>query len=143
MTIPNDPIGAAKGLRTIIMEARSETEANRCLAPSVTEALIETGLCRLAVPSELGGHEADPLTILKVWEELAGAEASVAWTVWNCALPSLQSRHLSHPVRKEILGDSRRIMASSTRPQGKAIVENGGYRVSGRWSLVSGCELAD
>ena len=42
-----------------------------------------------------------------------------------------------------IFGDRRRLFATSTRPSGRAVVTEDGFRVSGRWSLVSGCELAD
>jgi alkylation response protein AidB-like acyl-CoA dehydrogenase len=35
------------------------------------------------------------------------------------------------------------VTANSTRPSGRAIASPGGFRISGRWSLVSGCELAD
>jgi alkylation response protein AidB-like acyl-CoA dehydrogenase len=35
------------------------------------------------------------------------------------------------------------LFAGSTRPTGQAVTTRGGYRLSGRWSLVSGCELAD
>jgi alkylation response protein AidB-like acyl-CoA dehydrogenase len=34
------------------------------------------------------------------------------------------------------------ILANSTRPSGRAVVVEGGYRVSGRWSLVSGCQFS-
>src|SRR5215469_2867364 len=34
------------------------------------------------------------------------------------------------------------IAANSTRPSGQAHVVDGGFRLSGRWSPVSGCELA-
>jgi indole-3-acetate monooxygenase len=42
-----------------------------------------------------------------------------------------------------IFNDSSRIFAGSTRPTGQAVPTQGGFRLSGRWSLVSGCELAD
>jgi len=35
------------------------------------------------------------------------------------------------------------LFAGSTRPTGRAVTTQGGFRLSGRWSLVSGCELAD
>jgi alkylation response protein AidB-like acyl-CoA dehydrogenase len=80
---------------------------------------------------------------LRVYEELAGAEASVAWIAWNNSLPGLLSCHLSDSVRAELFGDADKLFANSTRPSGKAMAADGGFRVSGRWSLVSGCELAD
>ena len=80
---------------------------------------------------------------LQVYEELAWADASAAWIAWNNQLVCLASRHASDAVRTELFSDDRRLFANSTRPSGKAVVAESGFRVSGRWSLVSGCELAD
>ena len=143
MSSLSDPLQAARSLRPSILESRQETEATRRLAPAIVEGLIETGLCRLAVPASLGGHEANPLIALEIFEELAGAEASVAWIVWNNALPCFSSAVFSDAMRTELFSDASRVFANSTRPSGKAVVTEGGFRVSGRWSLVSGCELAD
>jgi len=143
MATTSDPLSAARALRVTIRNARQETEEARRLAPPVVKGLIETGLCRLAVPANLGGHEAEPVVALKVYEELAGAEASVAWIAWNNALPCLLSCHLSDSVRAELFGDASKLFANSTRPSGRAMAVDGGFRVSGQWSLVSGCELAD
>lgn len=143
MAISNDPLQAARALRTTIQQARRETEESRRLAPQVVQGLIESGLCRLAVPASLGGHEAAPLVTLQVYEELASVEASVAWVAWNHSLPALFSRHLTDTVRAELFGDAGKLFANSTRPSGRARIVDGGFRVSGRWSLVSGCELAD
>ena len=142
MATLNDPLQAAQSLRETILEHRRETEEARRLAPQIVEGLIETGLCRLVVPASLGGYEADPVTFVRTLEELAGAEASVAWIAWNNALPCFSMRYLSDTVRTELFSDTSWLLANSTRPSGKAIVADGGFRVSGRWSLVSGCELA-
>jgi alkylation response protein AidB-like acyl-CoA dehydrogenase len=80
---------------------------------------------------------------LTVLETLAGAEASVSWFVWNSTLPCFWARFLSDAARERIFGDSSRLFAGSTRPTGRAVPVKGGNRLSGRWSLVSGCELAD
>jgi alkylation response protein AidB-like acyl-CoA dehydrogenase len=80
---------------------------------------------------------------LKVYEELSGAEASVAWIAWNNSLPALFSCHLSDSVRAELFGDAKKLFANSTRPSGSATAIDSGFRVSGQWSLISGCELAD
>ena len=143
MATLGDPLQAAQDLRATILDARQETEEKRRLASSVVEGLIETGLCRLAVPADSGGHEAEPLVALYVFEELAKAEASVAWVAWNNALPCFSSAVFPDAMRTELFGDPKRLFANSTRPTGKAVVVDGGFRVSGRWSLVSGCELAE
>ena len=143
MTTLKDPLLAAQALRETIQKHRKETEESRGLAPQIVEGLIEAGLCRLVVPSSLGGYEVAPVRFVQTLEELASAEASVAWIAWNNALPCFSARHLSEAPRKELFSDARRLFANSTRPSGKAVVADGGFRVSGRWGLVSGCELAD
>src|SRR5215475_7984802 len=80
---------------------------------------------------------------LHVLETLAGAEASVAWILWNNTLPCFWARFLDDAGRERIFGDARRLFAGSARPTGQAVPTAGGFRLSGRWSLVSGCELAD
>src|SRR4029453_8351711 len=80
---------------------------------------------------------------LSVLEALAGAEASVSWLIWNNTLPCFWARFLDAAGRERIFGDARRLFAGSTRPTGQAVTTGGGFRLSGRWSLVSGCELAD
>ena len=74
---------------------------------------------------------------------LAGAEASVSWLIWNNTLPCFWARFFDDAWRARVFGDSRRLFAGSTRPTGRAVTTGGGFRLSGRWSLVSGCELAD
>jgi indole-3-acetate monooxygenase len=143
MATLNDPLLAAQALRETIQKHRKETEETRGLAPQIVEGLIEAGLCRLVVPASLGGYEAAPVLFVQTLEELASAEASVAWIAWNNALPCFSARYLVEAQRRELFGDARRLFANSTRPSGKAVVVDGGFRVSGRWGLVSGCELAD
>ncbi len=98
----SDPLRAAQALRTTIRATRQETEEARRLAPQVVEGLIDAGLCRLAVPASLGGHEAEPVVALQVYEELAWADASVAWIAWNnqCA----ERRALRVPLYAQVRG---------------------------------------
>ena len=56
---------------------------------------------------------------------------------------SFWGRFLTPAARAEVFGNAEWLYACSTRPSGKAVIEGDGYRVSGRWSLVSGCELSE
>ena len=118
-------------------------EGTRQLSRAVVAALIDRQLLRLAISSGEGGLEATPAEICEAVEELASADASPAWIVWNNTLPGLLSRHLGEDARSALLADRRLVTANSTRPSGRAIPSGSSFRVSGRWSLVSGCELAD
>lgn len=138
-----EALNATRGLLPLIQAVRDETESGRCLAPRLVTALRHERLGRLALPAELAGYALPPVEILEILELLAGIEASAAWIVWNNTLPCYFARFLSPQSRAEIFGDAEGIYASSTRPSGRAAVEQDGYRVKGRWSLVSGCEIAD
>jgi alkylation response protein AidB-like acyl-CoA dehydrogenase len=138
-----DVLEATREILPLIMRHRGETESARCIAQPVVESLRQSRLCRLAIPQELQGRELPTPDALKVYELLASAEASVGWIVWNNTLPCFWGRFLEPTVRAEIFGNPDWLHASSTRPSGKAVVDGAGYRVTGRWSLVSGCELSE
>jgi alkylation response protein AidB-like acyl-CoA dehydrogenase len=138
-----DAASAARELSPLITRLRGDTEAGRRIAQPIVDRLVATRLCRMVVVKELQGLELPIAQALEVYEELARAEASVSWIVWNNALPCFFGRLLDRATRGEIFGDPSWLYASSTRPTGTASVEKGGYRVNGRWSLVSGCELAE
>jgi alkylation response protein AidB-like acyl-CoA dehydrogenase len=130
----------ADGLRDLILENRDATEKNRKIAEPVVEALNERRLGRLVLPAEYSGWGgASPREALEVYETLARAEASVAWIVWVNSLPCWFARFLSADARQEVFGGPAAVLASSTRPTGRARVEGDSYVVNGRWSLVSGC----
>ncbi len=136
-------LAAARELEDSIRELRNDTEAQRRIAEPIVTQLKHCKLARMTLPTSLDGLESSPVEALQVYEALAGAEASVAWIVWNNSLPCLFSRYLADASRTEIFGNSNDLHANSTRPSGTAIAVEDGYRVSGRWSLVSGCELAE
>jgi alkylation response protein AidB-like acyl-CoA dehydrogenase len=77
---------------------------------------------------------------MEVFEELARADASVAWCVWN-GNTHWTAAQLSPEAAQTMHSDPDVVTANSTRTSGQAHIADGGYRVKGRWSLVSGCQL--
>ena len=138
----NEIVTAAERLLPLIRELRHTTEQDRRIAAPIVHAIRESDLCRMLLDTG-APPPYTPDEWLRVLETLAGAEASVAWLMWNNTLPCLWARFLGDAGRERIFGDSRRLFAGSTRPTGQATPTKGGFRLSGRWSLVSGCELAD
>jgi alkylation response protein AidB-like acyl-CoA dehydrogenase len=134
---------AARELSHLLVAQRDETERERRLPAQIVERLVDTGLSRVAIAREYDGLELPLTESLELYEVLAAAEASASWIVWNNSLPCFLSRYLDAPTRRELFADRRSMHAVSTRPTGRATPERDGYRVSGRWSLVSGCELAE
>ena len=138
----NEIVTVAERLLPLICELRHTTERDRRIADPIVHEIRERGLCRMLLDTGAPPRYT-PGAWLRVLETLAGAKASVSWLIWNNALPCLWSRFLDDGGRERVFGDSRRVFAGSTRPTGQAVITGGGFRLSGRWSLVSGCELAD
>jgi alkylation response protein AidB-like acyl-CoA dehydrogenase len=132
----------AESLIPLIRERRHTTENDRRIAEPIVRAIRKSDLCRMLLDTGAPPRYT-PEEWLKVLETLAGVEASVSWLVWNNTLPCFWARFLDDAGRARVFGDTSRLFAGSTRPTGQAVTTPGGFRLSGRWSLVSGCELAD
>jgi hypothetical protein len=138
----NEIVSVAEGLIPLIRELRHTTENDRRIAEPIVQAIRASELGRMLLDTGAPPQHT-PEEWLSVLETLAGAEASVSWLIWNTTLPCFWSRFLDDAGRARIFGEPRRLFAGSTRPTGKAVATEKGFRLSGRWSLVSGCELAD
>ncbi len=131
----------AHRFRPRIIAERDVIEASRRLPEDLARDLARAGFFRIFLPAAYGGLDLTPMAGIEVFEELARADASVAWCVWN-GNTHWTAAQLSPEAARTIHADPAIVTANSTRASGEAHVVAGGYRVNGRWSLVSGCELA-
>ena len=113
-------------------------ERERALPKALVEELRATGLMRAGAPAELGALEASPTTTLSGAERIARGDASAGWCVSIAATSSLLSAYLPELGASEVFGDSSTVAAGVWAPRGRAVVVDGGVRVSGRWSFCSG-----
>ena len=132
---------AARTFRSRILAERDHIEAARRIPEDLARDLAHAGFFRIHLPEVYGGLDLTPMQAMEVFEELAQADASVAWCVWN-GNTHWTAAQLSSETARTIHADPDVVTANSTRASGQAHVVDGGYRVSGRWSFVSGCELA-
>jgi len=134
-------IEAAKGLATQIQEFAEEIEQSRRLPLPLVDATAQAGLFRLWIPRSLGGEEADPMTLVRVVEEVSRADGAVGWCLAIGGEYGAFGGYLPAEAAREIYGSARSVRtAGALRPFGDAIVVPGGYRVTGRWPLGSGCQ---
>jgi len=131
----------ARAFRPRILAERDHIEASRRLPEDLARDLARAGFFRIYLPAAYGGLDLTPMAAMAVFEELARADASVAWCVWN-GNTHWTAAQLSPEVARTIHADPDVVTANSTRASGQALIVAGGYRANGRWSLVSGCELA-
>ena len=132
---------AASAFRPRILAQRGTIEASRRLPEGLARELADAGFFRIFLPEAYGGLDLAPADGIPVFEELAKADASVAWCVWNGNTHWVAAQ-LPIGTMRRIHADPAVVTANSTRASGQAHIIDGGYRASGRWSLVSGCELA-
>jgi indole-3-acetate monooxygenase len=143
-TMANAPVATplvevARSLVPLVLEYAEQGEADRCLPAPVTKAFTEAGLFRMCRPRELGGLEADPITVMEVVEELARADGATGWVAMILGAGSVFAGILPKEGAQEIFADRNVASGGSFALTGRAVPVDGGYRVSGRWSFMSGC----
>ncbi len=130
------PLERARALRELIEEYATDTEAGATMVQPVVDAITESGLFNLLVPTEFGGMEADIATIVAVCEELSFADGATGWayaqniTVGGCTAylePEVGRAFAALPAG-----------AGMFAPLGVAHEIDGGYRVSGNYPFGSG-----
>jgi alkylation response protein AidB-like acyl-CoA dehydrogenase len=134
-------ITAARNLAPQIRAYRDEIERSRRLPAPLVTALAEAGLFRLYVPKTLGGLEVDPVTLLRVVEEVARIDGAVGWNLAIGAVHGALGAYLREDVARAIYCENpHTVVAGSVNPSGTAHAVAGGYRVSGRWPFGSGIQ---
>ncbi len=134
-----DPTARAQALQALVREHAEEGELSRQLPGPVARAFAANGLYRIAAPAWCGGESADPLTQFRAIEAIAEADGSAGWNL----MIGMETFGLVAPGMTscaEMIDDPAVILCSSTAAVGRADAVEGGFRVSGQWQFVSGCQ---
>ncbi len=115
-----------------------EIEQLRTLPQDIVDGLVQSGVFRLWVPTELGGSEADIITLLDAIERAAYHDGSTGWCVMIGGTTALNSGFLPREHAEVIYGDPLAVTGGFGMPAGTATVVDGGLRVSGTWAWGSG-----
>ncbi|MDO5696623.1 MAG: acyl-CoA dehydrogenase family protein [Dermatophilus congolensis] len=129
----------------LLQAEAADGERLRRPTPSVQQALRDSGIFRLMVPTSLGGFEASPIQVLEVMEKLAYADASLGWLVRALASETANAAtYLGQEAVDELFGDDRfpLVAGQSTGFTGAAVREVDGLRVSGTWKFAPGLSMA-
>ena len=139
----SDPVSAVGSLTQMIREECEIVDRTRAIPASVVDALRDAGVFHLLVPRTVGGAEIEPLTFLRVVEEVSYADGSAGWCTMIGGSYGTFGGMLPPEGAREIFGDPATISAGNFRPdKGVAEAVDGGYRVSGCWELASGSSHA-
>jgi indole-3-acetate monooxygenase len=134
-----DWVARARVLAPMIEAAAGRTEKERKIPADVLSAMHAAGLFHMLLPLSLGGGAADLVTFNQVIEAVAAADASPAWCLAQAVASSHAAGFLDPKIAREVFGAPDALVAWGP-PAGvaKAVVVDGGYRVTGRWRFASG-----
>lgn len=137
-------LDAVKALTPSIAARAEEIERARRLPTDLVDELLAAGCFRMLVPRSHSGAELDLPVQLQVLEELARADASVAWNVMIGSEGPVLFRMLPRASFDALYaaGPDVIMAAVAAKPTGTATPVEGGYRVSGQWAFASGCQHA-
>ena len=135
-------VASARSLAPLIAESGAAMNAERRLSAPLVDALKTLGAFRMAVPRVYGGLELDPITQVRVVEELSRMNGSVGWCAMISTAGSFGSAFLARDVAERLCGNKKFSLAGQVVPNGRADLVEGGYRVSGKYRFGSGCQHA-
>jgi len=136
----SSPIAAAQALAAPIRIAAEAIESGRRLPLELVHQMATHGFFRMCVPRVFGGLEVDVATLWQTIEAVAVADASAGWCVMIGSTSALPAAYLAEDTARAIYSSADTICGGVFAPIGKAVVVDGGYRVSGRWPFASGCQ---
>src|SRR5713101_8563361 len=114
-------LAAARDFRPRVIAQRDAIETSRRLPNDLARELARAGFFRIFLPEAYGGLDLAPMEGLAVFEELARADASVSWCVWN-GNTHWTAAQLSPEAARTIHADPEIVTANSTRASGQAHV---------------------
>ncbi len=138
----SEAIGRAQNVVDAVRAAADRIEAGRALPPDVVAALHDARLFRLMLPREIGGDAAHLKTLAQVIEIIAEADASTAWCLGQAAGCAMSAAYLKPEAMRRLFGPPDAVLAWGAGIAGRAVMVEGGYRVTGTWMFASGCANA-
>ncbi len=135
-------LSRARELVPAFRKRAAEAEKLRRIPPESIDDLRKAGLFRTLQPAVLGGYELPLDEGVLITATVAEGCGSTGWVQGvyadHCATLGMFDGQAQKDVW-EASPDS--LISSGFMPTGKVVRVDGGYRLSGRWSFSSGCEI--
>lgn len=135
-----DLVDAAEGLQELVEANADKCEQARRLPKRIVQALRDAHLFRMCVPAAYGGPEADPMTFAGAIEKVSIADGAAGWCTMIGSTTSSMSLFLEPEWARTIFGDPKVVAAGVFAPNGRAVRDGDGWRVTGRWQWGSGSQ---
>lgn len=134
-------LAAVRSLLPKVRARASRTDADRMVPQETISEIMEAGLFGVATPKEHGGSELGFSALVEITTELASACGSTGWVFGVLAGHSWILNFFPKSTQNEVHEDGRSLSATVFRLGGKAIVEDGGVRITeGEGRFCSGID---
>lgn len=139
-----DPVAVARKLKPFVAAHADEAEAQGHVSEVVVRAVADAGLYRLCAPRCFGGGEADPVTTIKVIEEISAGDGAAGWALMiGMETVGIGTSLMAADTAAQLFADRPDlVMCGALNPQGRARRVEGGWIVNGQWPFASGCHFA-
>ncbi len=140
---PEEIVRRAEALVPVLRERQASCEELRRLPDESSRDFVDAGFYRILQPRRFGGYEFDLPTFAKVTMALARGCPSSGWTY---ALVAGHAHMFSalwpEEAQVEVYGETGDFRMPGNVRFGSATKVDGGYRMTGAWDYVSGCDSA-
>lgn len=131
-------LDAARDLFPLIAEAAERTSPGP-VPPETVDAIADAGLHAVATPREVGGAELSLVEQLDVYAELARADGSAGWCAMaNAVTIAFFGAWTPASFADQLFADGVPLAAGQFAPNGVAVPDGAGYRISGQYHFGSG-----
>jgi alkylation response protein AidB-like acyl-CoA dehydrogenase len=134
----NDVIARALSVGDVLKAEAEKIEAAGRLTDIAVAAMHNARLFRLLLPKSVGGDEVSLRTHAEAMEIIASFDASTAWTMSQGSGCSMSAAFMEPQAAERLFAPPDAVLAWGAGIQGKAVIVEGGYRVTGKWSFASG-----
>ncbi|MDO9442787.1 MAG: acyl-CoA dehydrogenase family protein [Beijerinckiaceae bacterium] len=133
----------ARSIGRIARERAQATEKNRMVSAEMVDMMRDADLFRIMQPRAYGGFEYGYDVFVEAVAAIAAGDGSTGWVYSLGAVHQWLIGCYPAEAQEEVWGHDRNAISSvSYAPSGKAVAEDGGFRLSGRWSFASGIDNA-
>jgi alkylation response protein AidB-like acyl-CoA dehydrogenase len=138
----DDVVERARALAPLLEQHRAYGEAHAGPSPEALAACREAGMFGLAAPVEVGGEEASLRQIVEVMTSIAAADPSIAWCMVNSTAVAMAAALLDPRWWPEVYQPPLPNAGLAAALGGRLTPTEGGYRLSGKWALMTGVRHA-
>jgi 3-hydroxy-9,10-secoandrosta-1,3,5(10)-triene-9,17-dione monooxygenase len=135
--------GVSEDFVAPLADRADKAEKLRRLPQATIDDYRESGLARLLLPKRHGGRQAEFPEILDVVRRMAHGCASSAWTLGFYTLHNWMLALFGEHAQDEVFAGGPVLCPAPLAPTGRGAPLDGGVRLTGRWSWVTGVMDAD